>query len=152
MFLYAHFCAKFSNQSTCLDNRKCVSCWHRLLLPINTPFLSLSSTLVSGVAPTLLISPYVYLFSTALSSLPLPVVILEWYVFVAEFSTLRGPHNARFSKYLLRPNTTLSPFSEMLGYTLEMPGGMSFVRLFRRNLQMLKSVSGMWELKGSSYR
>lgn len=41
--------------------------------------------------------------------------------------------------------------SHMEGYTLEMPGGMSLVRLFRRNLQMLNSVSGMWELKGSSY-
>lgn len=40
----------------------------------------------------------------------------------------------------------------MEGYTLEMPGGMSLVRLFKRNLQMLKSVSGMWELKGSSWR
>lgn len=36
------------------------------------------------------------------------------------------------------------------GYTLEMPGGISLVRLFRRNLQMLKRVSGMWELNGSS--
>lgn len=39
----------------------------------------------------------------------------------------------------------------MEGYTLEIPGGMSLVRLFSRNLQMLNSVSGMWELKGSSY-
>lgn len=38
------------------------------------------------------------------------------------------------------------------GYTLEMPGGISLWRLFRRNLQMLKRVSGMWELKGSSWR
>ena len=39
----------------------------------------------------------------------------------------------------------------MEGYTLEMPSGTSLVRLLRRNLQMLKSVSGMWELNGSSW-
>lgn len=45
----------------------------------------------------------------------------------------------------------LGLLSHMEGYTLEMPGGMSLVRLFKRNLQMLNSVSGMWELKGSSF-
>lgn len=41
--------------------------------------------------------------------------------------------------------------SQVEGYTLEMPGGIFLCRLFRRNLQMLKRVSGMWELKGSSW-
>lgn len=36
------------------------------------------------------------------------------------------------------------------GYTLEMPKGVSLVRLCSRNLEMLKRVSGRWKLKGSS--
>lgn len=38
------------------------------------------------------------------------------------------------------------------GYTLEMPRGVSLVRLCSRNLEMLKSVSGRWKLNGSSCR
>lgn len=38
MFVYVCICTKFTNQSICLENRECASCWHLLLLPIITPF------------------------------------------------------------------------------------------------------------------
>ena len=71
---------------------------------------------------------------------------------------LRFFQRRRTPQYFLLKNICSISFamlglhSEMEGYTFEMPGGMSLVRLFRRNLQMLKSVSGIWELKGSSCR
>lgn len=46
-------------------NGECASSWHRPLLPIITPFISLSSSVVSVVAPTLPFSRYFYLLSTS---------------------------------------------------------------------------------------
>lgn len=38
------------------------------------------------------------------------------------------------------------------GYTLEMPMGTSVVKLWNRNREMLKRISGMWELNGSDWK
>lgn len=99
-------------------------------------------------------SLYFSLFSTTLSLPSLPVLISDWHVRYWESSREDGaPQYFSILKSIcLISCAMLSLLSQMEGYTLEMPGGISLVRLFRRNLQMLKSVSGMWELKGSSWR
>lgn len=53
VYIYIYVCTKFTNQSLCFSNAKCSSCWHRLLLPIITPFIPPSSGRVSAVAPVL---------------------------------------------------------------------------------------------------
>lgn len=154
VFTYLHECTKFSNQSICFSNEECVSCWHRLLLPIITLFISLSSSMVSAVAPVL---PFL---STSVSFPPLHYhycVCQSWFQIgmfgLCSFRGRKGTAILFYSKNIcLISCDMLALLSQMEGYTLEMPGGISLVRLFRRNLQMLKSVSGMWELKGSSWR
>lgn len=52
---------------------------------------------------------------------------------------------------LLLSSTSASRFCAVLeGYIFEIPKGVSFVKLWSRNLEILKSVSGKWKLKGSS--
>ena len=68
VFVSAHICTEFSNQSICLNNRECATGWQRLLQSIITHFLSLSSSMVSAVVPILLFSPFLYLCSTTCST------------------------------------------------------------------------------------
>lgn len=140
--LFMYTCSEFSNQIICLNSGECATCWHPLHLPMITHFLSPSSNMVSAVAPILLLSPCLSLFhhfiinASASLDVRLPCLLL------------RAFQRGRAPKSFIPKIFTLH--SQMEGYTLEMPRGLSLVRLFRRNLQMLKSVSGMWELKGSS--
>ena len=143
----AHVCTKFSNQSICWDNGECAGRWHRLLLRIITPFLSAAAWFPQWRQLFRSLS-YFHLCSTTLPSSSLPLLISDWHVW--SFPESKCPTIPYSKNICLKSPVRVR--SQMEGYTLEMPWGMSLVRLFRRNLQMLKRVSGMWELKGSSWR